>query len=42
MDSDCSVGTGFPFAVMETFGTGWGWWLHSTGTVLSATELDTC
>ena len=22
--SDCSVGTGFPFAVMKMFGTGWG------------------
>ena len=42
MDSDCSVGTGFPFAVMETFGTRWGWWSHSTGNVLSAADLDTC
>ena len=24
MDSDCSVGTWFPFVVMKMFGTGWG------------------
>ena len=23
MDSDCSVGTGFPFVVMKMFGIGW-------------------